>query len=283
MQRTIVATLNKVTNDSFLANCSDHDRKRMRALRHPNAARVLTVVPTTPSLRLSDTHMRITVKYRLGASPVDSKTIPRFCGCGQGLTDNPYHGVSCSRHRRSRLIQRHDGVKMVIAAGITKSGNHCRVEPREYNADMTKKLRPDFVCTLGASTIAGDVQIVNPLAPSNSRLDNAMAAAVQRKRNKYGQAFSAQVNTFAPLLFETYGGFDTGSLNFVAHVSNESTLCTKEETLNYLVNEIAVAIARGNAHCILSCFNEGVHDRDQPQQQPPADNDGAAAAEHAAH
>jgi hypothetical protein len=204
MQKTLSCAVNSVALMEYRAVASLIDSKRLLALQRDNAARALTVLPVSRSLRLRDEEMRVTVKYRLNLPP--ATRMPSQCACGKAsLRQLPFHGVSCGQFRHSRTIARHDSIKNVFVDWIRKAGHAAVAEPREYSKNASRKIRPDFEGSLGASTHAADVQIVNPLAPSHLHRD-AIAHSVNIKLKKFQKIVEHgkehKADSFIPLIFE---------------------------------------------------------------------------------
>jgi hypothetical protein len=221
--------------------------------------------------------MCIVVKYRIDALP--ASRMPSLCACRKvSLQQNPYHGVHCSSFKRTRIIARHDGVKDVFVRWIRRAANYCIAEPRHFNADEAKKTRPDFHCTLGTSTYAGDVVIINPLAPSRKSQADPLGAAAAEKIDKHSKIVKgplhARADHFVPLIFETFGAFSQHAVKFVNTVAANSG-GQDFDVLNGLINDIAIAVQRGNARAVLASIAEGHYplfsSDQQPDQDPAAD------------
>ncbi len=232
-------------------------------MRRDNASRFLTVVPTEPALSLKDAEMQIAVCYRLGIYQALPKAKGLACSCSALLANDPFHGVSCGKYKRSRVIARHDAVKDSIVKWIKRGGNAAAAEPRELNRDMDKKIRPDFECSLGASKLVGDIVVMDPAAPSNVRKSNPMKDAAQGKVKKFaafvGKA-AGLADKFVPAIFETFGGFSKDAVAFIAQTGKAARgdVIEPQYFIDGLTNEIAVAIQRGNAACVLNCLQEAL-------------------------
>ncbi len=61
-------------------------------------------------------------------------------------------------------------------------------------------------------------------------------------------------------LFDTFGGFSTDAVAFIAQTGKAARgdVVESQYFVDGLTNEIAVAIQRGNAMCVLNCLQEAV-------------------------
>lgn len=255
-----LGTLLKAAEKTAFAGQEDVDVARFRALERPNASRFLTVIPTEPALTLNNAEISIAVLNRLAAHQALPKAKLMKCACGTLMTD-PFHGVSCSKHPRSKVIARHDAMKNAIVKWIKRSGNSAAAEPREFSRDLDRQIRPDFQASLGASNLVGDIVVMNPAAPTHVATDEPMKKAATKKLSKF-KAFVGpelgQADEFVPAIFETFGGFSTNSVAFIAKIGKEarSEGLDSQTVMDSLTNEIAIAIQRGNANCVLNCLQE---------------------------
>lgn len=283
LQRKINQALKK-RELSLFASDDPQTVARLRALGNDLASRFLTVVPTLPELALKDSEMQIAVCYRLGVRQA-IRTKGLSCPCGRLLVEDPFHGVSCSKCPRSKVIARHDSVKNAIVKWIKRSGNAASAEPREFSRGAERRLRPDFQSSLGASTIVGDIVVMDPAAPSNSGKSAPMATAAKNKVKKYkhfvGKA-PGQADQFVPVAFETFGGFSAESVALIGLIGKETRGegIESKDVVDGLTNEIAVAIQRGNAACILVCLQEGLAVVDTASAAAASDKESVASEEY---
>ncbi len=262
MQKELNKGLKKAEKLVF-SDVEDYDVARFDALKRPNASRFLTVVPTEPALILKDSEMRVAVCYRLGATQAFSSAKNLQCACGQLLAHDSFHGVGCNRHPHSKVIARHDAVKNALVKWIKKSGNVAAAEPREYSSSLERNIRPDFQCALGATSIVGDIVVMNPAAPSNIGKPDCMSATAARKVNKFKHFVGkgpGQSDKFVPCVFETFGGFSKDSVALIDNIGKEvrGEGVESADITEGLISEVAVAIQRGNAATILNCIQEAL-------------------------
>ena len=169
-----------------------------------------------------------------------------------------------------------------------RAGNPASSEPRNYSETAKKKLRPDIVCSLNASTIAGDVQIINPLSLSNQiedPMDSAANAKIRKYQNLVKSAPVLPADRFVPLIFMTTGAWHPMASTFAAEIAASSRSFTAWEVEQNIISEVAIAIQRGNAWTITSSLAAAHYevgaagaaaagDQQQPAQDDSSDNDG---------
>ncbi len=90
-----------------------------------------------------------------------------------------------------------------------------------------------------------------------------MKNAAQGKVKKFA-AFVGKApglaDKFVPAIFETFGGFSTDAVAFIAQTGKAARgdVIEPQYFVDGLTNEIAVAIQRGNAACVLNCLQEAL-------------------------
>ncbi|MBA2708866.1 MAG: hypothetical protein H0U59_13765 [Gemmatimonadaceae bacterium] len=270
-----IGTFLKAAERKVFEGLEDVDDARFRALIRPNASRFLTVIPTEPSLTLHDKEISIAVLNRLSVRQALPKAKLMKCGCGTLMTD-PFHGISCNRHLGSKVIARHDAVKGAIVKWIKRSGNSAAAEPRDFSRDLDRQIRPDFQASLGASSIVGDIVVMNPAAPTHVDNDEPMKNVAIKKITKFAAFVGdelGQADEFVPAIFETFGGFSNHSVAFIAKIGKETRGegIDSQTVMDGLTNEIAIAIQRGNANCVLSCLQAARQVAPEEAAEPAAE------------
>jgi hypothetical protein len=132
------------------------------------------------------------------------------------------------------------------------------------NRGLDKKIRPDFDCSLGATKIVGDIVVMNPAAPTYTLEAMPMKKAAKDKVKKFAAAFVGKepglADKFVPAIFETFGGFSKDSVALIEQIgkATRGEGIDPQDVVDGLTNEIAIAIQRGNAACILNCLQEAL-------------------------
>lgn len=248
------------TRRQLVAASSPIEQRHLKALQGANASRWLSQPPTAPSHTLRDVEFNAAVKYRLYCKL--ASRMPSRCGCGADLSGDFFgHAVGCSSFKGHFVTGRHDDVKNDIVRWNRRAGNPAETEPRKFGQNWSKAIRPDVLLSTGNSTIAGDVQLNSPTAPSNMNIEEPMERSARAKIAKYSEAVRLgpfPADRFVPIIFETTGGFFHTSAQLVRDVANASRSLPSWDIEQGLINDISFSIQRGNARTLLAALDAGV-------------------------
>ena len=171
--------------------------------------------------------------------------------------DRGQHALTCN-HTRSRHA-RHRQLNEVISRALNSALIPNRLEP--VGLFQSDQRRPDgetLIPWSRGACLAWDASCIHRLAQSwvGRSINPGTGAAddaEHRKRVKYadlGHEFS-----FEPVVVETLGGIGTTSYHFLRQLSTRIRNVTGGATiLPRLLQQLGIAIQKGNAGCIAECF-----------------------------
>jgi len=167
------------------------------------------------------------------------------------------------------VSNRHNTVQQALAEELRFAGAHVLLEP----PTGVDELRLDLAVTVGSHRWALDVSIVNPAAPSYTRvhgsvLGEACKAAARDKIAKHSEGARRLGCELVPFVLDCYGHFSPQAKKFTKDVARRLAEVHGQDfykTHARLVNAVSVAVQRGNAACLHTaaafCYNSaaGVH------------------------
>ena len=185
---------------------------RLKAITAHHAADWKATLPTNSHTTLSDAHYRIAARFNLGL-PVSG--LPADCsGCAKGgknkVAQDPYHYLSCNRHKRQEITLGHDMLVHVVYLYNQYTGGTGVKEPRDLHGSDNR--RPDLQMIVNNTHILTDIQITNPLCPTSIKYSAAqqqLHAAQKKERvksNKYTGTALQHHAKFIPFIMEATGG-----------------------------------------------------------------------------
>jgi hypothetical protein len=201
---------------------------------------------------VSNAVVQCLIRLRLGIQPLDN--MPTFCVCGHKFSEGcaANHYFHC-KETRNLLTIAHDIVKHTIARGARDAGCPIIIEPPAENHHRT-----DLVISAPTMTMETDVCISDAMSPSanaKGSWDNQLQAANSRSKIKdssHKDNVLRRGHTWIPASFERQGGFSEQAITLCskiaeAAVNNDGHLSQPNKFYVNLVEEVAVAIARGNS------------------------------------
>jgi hypothetical protein len=232
---------------------SELDQARLRAAFSPHSGDWLNAPPLTcVGLRLDDETLRIAVGLRLGSQ----LCLPHVCPCGATVKENGIHGLSCRRGPGRHL--RHSLINDIIWRTLQRAQIPSIKEPTGLTADGKRPDGATLIPWAKGKCLAWDATVPDTLAASHLHATcttpgAAANSAAALKIIKYASIVPA--NLFVPVSVETLGPWDSDGLNFVKELGRRvsaHTLDPRETT--YVLQQISVAIQRGNAAAFLGCL-----------------------------
>ena len=236
---------------------------RLKAITTQHAADWKAALPTNSYTTLSDTHYRIAARFNLGL-PLSG--LPADCsGCARGgknkVAQDPFHYLSCGRHKRQEITIGHDMLVNVVHHYNQLSGGTGVKEPRDLHGEDNR--RPDLQMIVNNTHILTDIQITNPLCPST--LDKSSSAQPQlaaaqvkekEKSSKYTATALKHDAKFIPFIMEATGGM-SGSAREIYELivlasRDNNTLWPHEIIARDFRGAIAVAVQRRNAMTMIT-------------------------------
>ena len=199
------------------------------------------------------------VKYRLG--------VPVYTEAGQCPACNHHsdilgdHAISCGN--MGERIARHDSLRDALFAvtqtaclGATREGRALLPDTQARPADV---LIPHWT---GGRDTALDVTVINPLQTelvrrAANKAGAALEVAFNRKMTQAGEACRREGIVFAPMPWETLGGWHEETVEQVKKLASAQARQTGEEqseATRHLYQKLSVLLARGNAALLLNRF-----------------------------
>ena len=209
---------------------------------------------------MPDASFRTAARVRLGIPP-NTLAVCR-CTCGQALTANPFHALSCARLHGGVINQRHNWIVRTLATWCRRAGAEASVEPR--NLSSRNEMRPDLLVIMGAQHFLIDVTVRNPAAPSHVRLGQTpgrvAAHAESDKRNQYREMAREQGAEFVQFALETFGTIGRAASEFVNKLADYATGSgshwSRNEILFGTISSVQAALQRGNAYVMQRGFQQ---------------------------
>jgi len=244
------------TADSLLENaCDDVTRARLLAVSAKESGAWLHALPiSSVGLRMDDNTVRVAVGLRLGST----LGRPHICvHCGAEVDHLATHGLSCKKSEGRH--HRHAAINDILHRALSSAKIPSRLEPSGLLRSDGK--RPDGVTMVPwkqGKLLVWDATCPDTLAPSyrgiaSIRSGAVAAAAEERKEAKYMGL--DQCNLFTPIAIETLGVIGPKSLAFIKDLGRRVMQTTGEPKAHtYLLQQLSVAIQRGNAASVLGSF-----------------------------
>jgi len=224
------------------------------AARHSGA--FLQALPcSSVGTRLDDSHLRIAIALRLGASVC----APHTCICGESVDSSGVHGLSCrkSAGRHTRHGSLNDLVKKALASAEVPS----RLEPPSlFRSDGRRPDGMSMIPWKQGRCLVWDVTCPDTLAKSHLNVAGSTAGAVAseaeaHKRAKYSAI--SQTHYFVPIAIETFGALGVEAEAFLNDLGGRIVAVTKERRAKeFLIQRLSVAVQRGNAACVLGTMSD---------------------------
>ena len=195
--------------------------------------------------------LRIAVALRIGAAICESHR----CRCGAWIDRLGHHPLSCARSAGRH--PRHAALNDVIKRALASANIASNLEP--VGLDRGDGKRPDGMTIFpfkNGKSLVWDATCANTFAAShvnNCAIQSGYAAdqAETAKVNKYRALMDRYM--FQPISVETTGVLGYSTKSFIADLGRRITRETGDpREASWLRQRLCIAIARGNAQCILA-------------------------------
>lgn len=231
---------------------------RLNSLSHPAAGRWLKVIPSDPTLTLSDQVWTTNLRLYLGLPPMSVPVAVWSCShgslfdCNGSLQKDEWHWLSCNSLKRGAGLHGHDAVASIMYEAGRELHQVCEWQPTHL-IGATGGEQPDLLLHLAKRKILGDVTIVNPLAPTHVHKaawehGGVLFDREKAKQEKYAHLAKPNSATVVGLAFDVFGGIGRGATDTLEHLcqmAQESFLIISPMLFaNRLFDRIAVALAR---------------------------------------
>jgi hypothetical protein len=188
---------------------NDREAQRLRRVAQPHAGSFITAVPSEEDGNdtiLRPRNFRIAVAYRLGV-PVLAESIS--CPmCKQTIDKSGDHATCCTHS--GDLIVRHNAVRNFVNRVATDALLSPFMEKRGILGETSGRRPGDVTIPMWSSgkSMAIDVAVTSPLAPSSVRLSTPCEEYAAGKHKKYDDGFRNQPWFFSALVLETTGAIN---------------------------------------------------------------------------
>ena len=206
-----------------------------------NAGAWLTVIPTSPEVRLLNLEYRQAMRLRLGLPAAED--LPRRCFCNADLGKDQSHFYSCGQLKRSAITTRHDRIVQCLAGLFRSAGAVVHVEQR---IEGTTRHRPDLLIITPEQSVFVDVAVIHSSAPSRSTIavEAATGAMEADKKAKYLPFARLQGASFLAFVLDSYGSWGKQAVEVLGVLKE---LVVDKHSRVLAAQTLAVALQRGNA------------------------------------
>ena len=255
-QRKWDGLLCEVTLNNLLVDADQWDRCRLLAAKSAHSASWSETMPITVLGNfLSTGELRVAVAFRVEANISGAPTC--LCKCGVKMDVKGHHGLSC-RLNEGRL-PRQSEINSIIKRCLEKIGLPSILETSGLDRGDGRRL--DGITTFPwkhGKGLVWDATVVDAFSKSHiiaSSIESGSSAKATEilKSRKY-QGLVGNFH-FQPVAFETTSCCGPSTSSFVEELGRK-VIEASEDPLEavWLRQKIFLAIARGNATSILSCF-----------------------------
>jgi ubiquitin C-terminal hydrolase len=230
------------------------EKARLKAVCCKESGAWLNAIPSSSIGTLMDNEtFRIAIGLRLGLR----LTISHTCKCGSTVDEKDYHGLSCKFS--AGRFSRHHSVNDIIKRALLHANIPSVLEPTSLCRDDGK--RPDGMSLIPwklGKPMIWDFTCSDTMAPSNLNNSSKTGGSTAKKSenlkiHKYSTLLDNYI--FFPIAVETFGVFGEHAKNFIHEISNKMTMIEKNpKTKSFLIQNISIAIQRGNAASVLGTF-----------------------------
>lgn len=230
------------------------DVARLKAVAEPESGAWLHALPSSHlGTHLNNDSLRIGAALRLGCSLCE----PHQCLCGATVEANGHHGLSCGRC--AGRFPRHQSINEIIRRALVSANLPSVLEPQGLS--RTDGKRPDgltLVPWARGRSLIWDATCVSTFAPShlNYTVRKAGAAAETAAKLKHTKYSNLEpIYDFVPVAVETSGPWCSEAKCFIKKLGQRlrESGCDPRSG-SYLVQQISLAVQRGNAASILGTF-----------------------------
>ena len=271
LQRSLTLLMNRAQQPAHLFPADDDleevkecKQAHYNAITAPKASLPLSILPTSPGLRVCDADFAVMARMRLNLPPLPADECPDACRfCRADLQSQPLHGLTCRQMLSGEVMVRHDVIKNSLVRWLNELGAPARAEPRD--PDNPRGSRVDILVEfpMHKERTLVDIVVSHPLAVSHvHRAAGASLAvaeyAAKEKHRKHGPQAEERRCDLVAFSLETFGGWTAEAADFVRSVISR---CSQHQSVKWAPSEvvkgvyglIAMAIVRGNARAIRAC------------------------------
>jgi len=196
-------------------------------------------------LKLSPVQFKTAVALRVGQKVSRSRT----CACGNGADEYGHHFLSCRLGRAKQ--DRHQQCNKIISSALHRAGVPNIQEPNDFSH---LALRPDGLTTIPfqcGKLLSWDFTCCDTLAESYQALKETAANTAEAKKLKKYEKLKSDCE-FIPVGCETLGGWGSKGIALLKKIASIIRQSTGEKrAFCFLMQQLSIAIQRGNSNCIL--------------------------------
>ena len=255
-QRMWDDSLSQFDADLLLTEADQVSRARLLAAREEGTGAWLHALPSPALGTLMDNEcLRITTALRIGAVVCELHR----CRCGREVDRLGHHPLSCTYSAGRN--PRHAALNDIIKRALATAGIPSHLEPR--GLDRGDGRQPDGVTVLPfkrGKPLTWDATCSDTFAPTNLnhcalQAGHAANAGEARKTHKYQSLVDRYL--FQPVSVETSGVLGDSTKHFFKDLGRRMTVETGDPREGaWLRQRISIAIARGNAQCVITSARE---------------------------
>ena len=222
----------------------------------------LDTLPTSRTLRISDSDFRASLQHRLGlyVGPVAWQSDPCFC---KRSSARPDHALVCTAVS-DKTVLRHDTIRDTWRRVVRRAGVSSASEPRLQGLGRVPTAavdapgdRGDLVAALPTGDVVADVSVIHPCADTYVRAGasgpGGAAAVRERQKNRdYGFPGNRQLYDFVPLVSESFGRLGSAAMRWLTQLAGiaadrlpGSADYHRAAFVESALRELAVALCRG--------------------------------------
>ena len=178
---------------------------------------------------------------------------PYVCICGKMVESFGRHGLSC-KHQLGRW-SRHNEVNHIIKRSLVQAKIQATLEPA--NLSRLDGKRPDGLTYLSwkqGKSLIWDFTCCDTLCDSYVKRSATKAgSAAELREDQKSKHYTELTNYhFVPVAVETFGAWGSQGLSLIKEIGAKIREVTGEKRSTfYLLQNISMAIQRGNAACII--------------------------------
>ena len=249
---SVLAELAEQRQTELLGRLSAEGVKRLESVADTTAGAWMDAMPVASTCHLGDGDVVGSLRYMLGVCPAALQDRPLSCECGKPFS--PGQAMRCSCCAGVRTVCHDISVESGWRACVHKSGQASTREPADVDFQGVGILDPafvngkrvDFHVFDPSGSVGADVMIVDPTAPSYSRLDEVRMFRKFESAKREKHTFNGA--TMVPLVMTTFGKLGPSAewyLQTLATVACSTGVVDRGMWLRIARQYISCALVRG--------------------------------------
>ena len=255
LQSAIYEGVLKRRFEQLFASLPEEGKARLHSASGPQAGRAFTAIPKSDELSMSNRQFHLAVSHRLNLPYGRHVHVSACRKCNRDPNTNE-HSHTCPAFRRTAALSAHTNIQTIWSNAVKTNGGHATLE-----VQLTDKKVADVHIVMHDESIMGDVSITCPAAASyrhgaSQKKLNAAHTRELAKNKKYLAVCNRIGARFTPLVMESYGAMPRSVVSLARRIAEYGRNLSVRNALtaNDILNQLAVALQRGNAFLISSAF-----------------------------